>query len=85
MVLPPPEDERTPKREFPFDEPPRQSPRFTEQDLQAFKYFDLLQPLLQRLHDAGTERDRAGNRQGKPDSQGANHAPTIYDNHRVRP
>jgi hypothetical protein len=63
MVLPPPEDERTPKRGAPSDEQPRQSPRFTEKDLQAFKYFDLLQPLLQRLHDAGTERDRAGNRQ----------------------
>jgi hypothetical protein len=62
MVLPPPEDERTPKRGAPSDEQRRQSPRFTEQDLQAFKYFDLLQPLLQRLHGAGTERDRAGNR-----------------------
>jgi hypothetical protein len=37
-------------------------PKFTEEDLQAFKYFDLLKPLLERLHDAGTERDRAGNR-----------------------
>ena len=38
------------------------APKFSEQDLQAFKYFDLLQPLLGELHDAGTERDRAGNR-----------------------
>lgn len=38
-------------------------PKFTEKDLQAFKYFDLLQPLLKKLHDAGTERDRAGNRE----------------------
>ena len=30
--------------------------------LQGFKYFDLLQPFLKELHDAGTERDRAGNR-----------------------
>ena len=36
---------------------------FTEHDLQAFKYFDLLQPLLEQLHAAGTERDRAGNRE----------------------
>jgi len=31
--------------------------------LQGFKYFKLLNPLLQRLHDLGTERDKAGNRQ----------------------
>jgi Transposase DDE domain len=31
-------------------------------DLSGFKYFRMLQPLLQRLHDAGTARDRAGNR-----------------------
>jgi hypothetical protein len=37
-------------------------PKFAEGDLQAFKYFDLLQPLLEKLHDAGTDRDRAGNR-----------------------
>jgi len=38
-------------------------PKFAEQDLEGFKYFDLLQPLLKKLHDAGTERDRAGNRE----------------------
>jgi len=32
-------------------------------DLQGFKYFDLLAPLLERLHDDGTKRDRAGNRE----------------------
>jgi DDE family transposase len=37
----------------------RQSPLQPEQ-LQGFKYFDLLGPLLQRLHDHG--RDRSGNR-----------------------
>lgn len=37
-------------------------PKFSEQDLQAFKYFELLQPLLGELHEAGTQRDRAGNR-----------------------
>ena len=32
------------------------------QDLQGFKYFQLLQPLLARLHDHATARDKAGNR-----------------------
>ncbi len=32
-------------------------------DLQGFKYFRLLVPLLERLRDVGTRRDRAGNRQ----------------------
>jgi hypothetical protein len=31
--------------------------------LQGLKYFRVLSPLLQRLRDAGTERDHAGNRQ----------------------
>jgi hypothetical protein len=35
----------------------------SEQDLKAFKYFELLQPMLTELHDVGTERDRAGNRE----------------------
>jgi hypothetical protein len=30
--------------------------------LQGLKYFRILRPLLERLHNAGTERDRAGNR-----------------------
>src|SRR5258708_12723112 len=32
-------------------------------DLRGFKYFKLMNPLLERLHDVGTQRDRAGNRQ----------------------
>jgi hypothetical protein len=32
------------------------------QTLRGFKYFRVLRPLLHRLHDAGTARDRAGNR-----------------------
>lgn len=32
-------------------------------DIVGLKYFDRLMPLLQRLHDVGTQRDRAGNRQ----------------------
>jgi len=35
----------------------------TANQLQGFKYFRMLTPLLQRLHDVGTQRDRAGNRQ----------------------
>jgi hypothetical protein len=41
---------------------PKRAP-VTEHDLQGFKYFRLLGPLLAHLHAAGTERDRAGNRQ----------------------
>jgi Transposase DDE domain len=40
-------------------------------DLQGFKYFKLLNPLLERLHDLGTERDKAGNRQLFFDQYGA--------------
>jgi hypothetical protein len=38
------------------------APELREQDVQGLKYFDQLAPLLQRLHDVGCERDRAGNR-----------------------
>jgi len=37
--------------------------RITEADVSGLKYFDRLAPLLERLHDVGCERDRAGNRQ----------------------
>jgi hypothetical protein len=40
---------------------PRKPPLKAEQ-LQGFKYFDLLRPLLERLHEHRRERDRAGNR-----------------------
>jgi len=33
-----------------------------QRDLQGFKYFQRLMPLLERLHDVGTESDKAGNR-----------------------
>jgi hypothetical protein len=36
--------------------------RIQEKDVQGLKYFDQLAPLLERLHDIGCERDRAGNR-----------------------
>ena len=41
----------------------RPRPIVTEGDLQGFKYFRILQPLLDRLHSNASERDRAGNRQ----------------------
>ena len=41
---------------------PNKAPMATR-GLQGFKYFRLLGPLLAHLHAAGTERDRAGNRQ----------------------
>jgi hypothetical protein len=43
---------------------PRQRRRpVTARELQGFKYFRLLGPLLERLQSIGTESDRAGNRQ----------------------
>jgi hypothetical protein len=33
-----------------------------DSDIVGLKYFDRLMPLLERLHDVGTARDRAGNR-----------------------
>lgn len=34
----------------------------TDEDVRGLKYFRVLQPLLERLHRTGTERDTAGNR-----------------------
>jgi hypothetical protein len=42
---------------------PPAKPQLTAHDMQGFKYFRLLGPLFTHLHTAGTERDRAGNRQ----------------------
>ncbi len=33
-----------------------------ESDISGLKYFDKLAPLLERLHEDGCERDKAGNR-----------------------
>ena len=33
-----------------------------EEDVTGLKYFDKLAPLLERLHDVGCQRDKAGNR-----------------------
>jgi hypothetical protein len=43
----------------------RASPRppLTEKDIVGLKYFDQLLPLLERLHDDGCQRDKAGNRE----------------------
>jgi hypothetical protein len=40
----------------------RQRVEFKDADLQGLKYFKILKPLLERLHDSGTARDRANNR-----------------------
>ena len=34
--------------------------KITARDITGLKYFDRLAPLLERLHDVGYERDRAG-------------------------
>src|SRR5579872_3577529 len=36
--------------------------KIRDSDIVGLKYFDRLMPLLERLHDTGTQRDRAGNR-----------------------
>lgn len=40
----------------------RKRTKIREQDITGLKYFDKLAPLLERLHDDGCARDRAGNR-----------------------
>jgi len=42
---------------------PKRRPKVRAKDIQGLKYFKRLRPLLERLHDVGTERDAAGNRQ----------------------
>jgi hypothetical protein len=37
-------------------------PKFNERDLKGLRYFSLLNPLLEGLHECGTQRDLAGNR-----------------------
>jgi hypothetical protein len=41
----------------------KRRPEVCENDLQGFKYFDRVLPLLERLHLVGTQRDKAGNRE----------------------
>jgi len=40
----------------------KKKPKIKERDLQGFKYFKTLSQMLKRLHNAGCQRDRAGNR-----------------------
>jgi hypothetical protein len=49
----------------------KRRPKVTDKDIQGLKYFRLLTPLLERLHEAGTQRDRAGNRTLFFDNYGA--------------
>ena len=51
--------------------PHQRRPALAEKAVQGLKYFKLLRPLLERLHSAGTQRDRAGNRQLFFDQYGA--------------
>ena len=44
------------------DSPSTDKPKFKESDITGLKYFDQLAPLLERLHDDGCDRDKAGNR-----------------------
>ena len=46
-------------------------PEITEEKLQGFKYFKILGPLLESLHEVGTPRDKAQNRQLRFDQYGA--------------
>src|SRR5438552_379720 len=41
----------------------RKASKIRESDIVGLKYFGRLMPLLERLHDIGTKRDRAGNRE----------------------
>ena len=43
--------------------PRKPTPPVAAKDLQGFKYFALVTPLLERLHTDGTAGDKAGNRQ----------------------
>jgi hypothetical protein len=40
----------------------KRKPKINERDLKGLKYFTLINPLLEGLHECSTERDRAGNR-----------------------
>jgi Transposase DDE domain len=40
----------------------KKKPKITEREVKGLKYFSLINPLLERLHQCGTQRDRAGNR-----------------------
>jgi hypothetical protein len=41
---------------------PKAKPQLSRPIIQGLQYFDKFKPLLARLHDVGTERDQANNR-----------------------
>ena len=43
--------------------PRARSKKIVESDVTGLRYFDRLSPMLEKLHDVGIGRDRAGNRQ----------------------
>lgn len=49
---------------------PKAKPAIEPSDIQGLKYFDKLKPLLARLHEVGTERDKANNRDLHMDQYG---------------
>ena len=49
----------------------KERPKITEEKLRGFKYFKILRPLLESLHQVGTQRDKAQNRQLFFDQYGA--------------
>src|SRR5271157_4092746 len=42
--------------------PPKPPTQINARALKGLKYFNLINPLLEHLHECGTQRDRAGNR-----------------------
>jgi hypothetical protein len=40
----------------------KKRPKIRDRDITGLKFFDRLSPLLERLHDVGCQRDKAGNR-----------------------
>ena len=42
--------------------PPKPPTQINARDLKGLKYFNLINPLLEHLHECSTQRDRAGNR-----------------------
>lgn len=43
--------------------PRKRQKKIVDADVTGLRYFDRLSPMLEKLHDVGTDRDRAGNRQ----------------------
>ena len=60
-----------------------------ERDVQGVKYLDRVLPLLKRLHGAGCERDKAGNRDfvlfGQPGEVVVKHLQRGFGRFAIRP